>query len=161
VNTLFPQTADVKTAYLLVGDFTRRLFPLVPYRKLLTQVQELDDVHGEIVETAKRWADPLQLRAFVKPDEIIQPMLKFGVENFRVVTLFASVPDLVTSGLATQDKDTFEVKLLCGIGDRFEYSRQSYSVIELVPSARWGNTDVILHFVMRAELYRTTSDGLL
>ena len=159
--TVFPQIVDVKTAYLLTQDFTRRHFPLVPFKRLLTTPQELDDVHNEIVETAKRWADPITVRAFASPDEVTQPMKTFGVENLRACTLLIAVPDLVAAGLAEQDPTTFVVTLKCGLGDRFEYSGQDYSILEFVPGHRWANTDIILYFLARAELYRTTSAGLL
>ena len=161
MNTGFPQPNDVRQCYALTGDFTRRTFPLVPYKKMLTQPEELDDVHNEIVESAKRWADPIDVRAFAKPDEVTQPLTRFSLENLRACTLMVSVPDLVAAGLASQDPATFAVTLRCGIGDRFTYSQQDFSVLSIVPMSRWANTDIILYMVFTSEIYRASSDGVM
>lgn len=166
MQTIFPTAQDIDTAYLLLRDWTRRHFPLVPYKRLLTTASEVDEVHGEIPETYKEWAEPIDLRSFVNPTVITQPMTKFGVEDMRKCTLLISTPDLIDSGLATMTpvynsegvKIDFNFELLAAIGDRFTYTGKDYSVISCVPAARWANTDCILYYQFESELYRDTSD---
>ena len=157
----FPTTVDIKTAYLLMRDYTKRHFPLIAYQQLLTTVEELDEVHGEIPERAKRWSAPFWLRAFVVPEPVTQSLTKFGLEEQRNVEMFFTVPDLVESGLADQNTTTFELKVKTqGLGDHFFYHGVEYEVRHFVPHARWGNTDIILYYSIKAEIYRQPSSAV-
>lgn len=155
--TNFPLTHDIKTAYLLMDDYTRYHFPMVPYKRLLTKASELDDIHGEIAETAKRWGSIIQLRSFVVPTQITQNLTNFGLEDARNADLIMSVPDMIRAGLASQDPNTYEVSLLGRIGDHFFYHRYEYEITSFVPVARWANTDIILYYQASGERYRESS----
>ncbi len=157
METLFPTIKDIETAFLLTADYTRRHFPMISYKVLLTTVQDIDEVHGEIQEAQKKWAEPILVRAFAIPTEITQPLTKFGVEDLRRVVLNVSVPDLVTAGLAEMDND-FNVVLKCSLGDRFTYTNRDYSVLSFVPAKRWANTDKILFYQLDGEIYRDISE---
>ena len=154
--TRFPGREDVKNAYMMLQDYTRQFFPQIPYKKLLTIESEIDSIHGEIQEQNKRWADIIQLRTFVVPSKIIQPLTGFGIEDQRTIELLVAVPDLLDSALVTQDEN-FDVKLLCRIGDHFFYHNREYDINSIVPAAFFGNTDVVLYFKMSAELFRGRS----
>lgn len=157
VLTNFPITRDVDTAYLLMNDYTRYHFPMVPYKRLLTKASELDDIHGEIAETAKRWGNILQVRGFIIPTQIAQNLTNFGLEDVRNAELLMSVPDMVAAGLAQQDPNTYEVSLVGRIGDHFFYHKYEYEINSFVPAARFANTDIILYYQASAERYRESS----
>jgi len=153
----FPTTTEVENIYNLTKGYSRQFFPIVPYKRLLTEARELDDIHGEIAEPQKRWATRIGVRAFVVPSVITQPLTKLGIEDVRTAELQITVPDLVSAGLATQDPDTYEVTMASGIGDHFWYHFKEYEIDTCVPSAWWGNTDIALYFQMKAHLYQPQS----
>lgn len=155
---MFPQIIDIKTAYLLMKDYTKRHFPTIPYKRLITTNEELDDVHGEVPETAKRWSPVVHVRAFVVPEQVVQPLTRFGMEDQRDAEVYFSVGDLVEAGLATQNSQ-FEVRLAGScIGDHFGYHGVEYEIRQFVPFARWGNTDLILYYAATASMYRSPSE---
>ena len=149
-----PPIQDVKSVYMLLKGYSQVFFPVIPYQKLLTTAAEIDEVHGEIQEAKKRWADAIQVRAFAVPTEITQPSTRFGIEDVRQVQLLITVPDLVASKLATQDESDYEIKLVGRIGDMFWYHRRQYSVTTVVPAAWWANTDIPLYYQLKSELRR-------
>jgi len=153
LETNLPGTQDIEDVFNLIEDYTRTNFPLIPWKRLLTTVDELDDVHGEIAEIQKRWSPVMQVRAFVIAPQVTQPLTRFGVEDVRNAEVQVATPDLVAAGLATID-DNFEVTLIGDIGDHFYYHRREYEVKSFVPAARFGNTDVVLYWTMKAERYR-------
>lgn len=153
--TYFPCVNDIKLAYLLTKDYCNYHFSVIEYKRLLTTVSELDDVHGEIEEGMKRWDDNhLFVRAFAVPEVITQPLTKFGLVEPRNVDLIICVPHLVDAGLATQDPDTFEVKEIGRIGDHFFYHGVEYEILTFIPAARFGNTDLILYYQLHSERYQ-------
>lgn len=161
VQTVFPMRVDTKTAYLLMRDYTRRFFPLIAYRRLLTRTDEIDLTHGEIAETQKRFSDILQVRAFAIPTTQTQPLTSFGIEEERMCDLAITAPDLVDAGLARQ-KGEYEVELVGpAIGDHFFYHQREYEVLTCVPLARFANTDIILYFTMHGELFRGNSPDFI
>jgi len=158
LETKFPTIAEIRMAYILTRDYCRFFFPVIPYRVLQTSIEEVDDIHGEILEENKTWANPVDVRGFGVPTMVTQPLTKFGIEDKRVCDLVISVPDLVAAGLAIQDEHTFEITLVAGIGDRFTYHGRDYSVLTFIPGARWANTDAVLYFELHSELYREKAD---
>jgi hypothetical protein len=155
--TKFPSQQDIKTAYMLLQGYTQQFFPLIPYKKLLTEEREIDGIHGEIMETQKRWSSLIQLRTFCVPSVITQPQTGFGIEDVRTVELLIAVPDLVFSGLAVQDQQTFDVNLIGRLGDHFFYHNREYEVLTFVPAAFFGNTDIPLYYQVKSELWRPNS----
>jgi len=155
----FPLRSDIDTAYLLTKDYCARYFPKIPYYKLLTTVDEVDEVHGEVQEVQKRWGEPINVRAFAEPTEVTQPLNKFGVEEMRKVNLIISVPDMVDADLCSMDKLTYITTLNCNLGDKFYYGDREYSVLSIVPGKRWANTDLVLFFVFTSEVYRKISES--
>ena len=157
VSGKFPSMDEIDSVYNLMKGYTEQFFPLIPYKRLLTTVDEIDDVHGEISDAQKRWADVLQLRAFVVPSEIMQPQTQFGIEDVRTVELAVAVPDVIAAGLGTQDAETHQITLVGQLGDRFYYHRREYEVTTFVPAAWWANTDLILYYQLKSELHRESS----
>ena len=159
--TYFPSVGDIKLAYQLTADYCSRFFPLISYKKLLTSVKELDEVHGEVREGGKRWSEEsIQLRAFAVPAAVEQMLSRFGLEETRNCDLLVSTPDIVAAGLATQDPDTHEVVLIGRIGDHFFYHDTEYEVTSLVPASRFANTDLILYFQFSGTIYHPQSADL-
>jgi len=155
IETMFPLRQDVKTAFMLLLDYTRRFFPNIPYRTLLTTAKEVDEVHGEIIETQKRWSDIFKVRAFVVPTLVTQPLTRFGLEEDRKADLLMTVVDMQEAGLATVDPATYETTIeTSGIGDHFFYHQREYEIISFVPVARWGNTDIVIYYTAHGEIYR-------
>lgn len=144
---------DIDNVMGLTEDYTYQHFPLIPWKRLLTTVDELDDVHGEISEIQKRWSPVIQVRAFVVAPQVTQPLTRFGVEDVRNAEVQIATPDLVSAGLATIDS-TYDVTLIGDIGDHFYYHKREYEVKTIVPAARFGNTDIVLFWSMKAERYR-------
>ena len=157
VSGRFPSKDEIKSIYNLMKGYTEHFFPQIPYKHLLTTVDEIDDVHGEIPEAQKRWADLVQLRTFVIPSVITQPLTSFGIEDVRTVELVIAVPDLVVAGLGEQDGNTYAITLTGQIGDRFFYHTREYEVTTFVPAAWWANTDLILYYQVKSELFRQAS----
>jgi hypothetical protein len=117
--------------YALQKERGDRSFPVVAYRRLTLVASEIDDIHHEIDEEDKEFADPVDLRVYVIPDEETHPMDDFGVEQKRDLKIEVTVPHLLEAGLATQDEGTEEVTLLCLSGDRFVFSGGGRIVVEL------------------------------
>lgn len=155
--TNYPIEQDVDIAYTMMRHWCDRFFPVVPYRRLLTTVSELDDVHGEIPEEYKRWASPIDLRAFVNPEKPMQNLTKFSLEEERSIQGSISVPHLLDSGLATRPKHSYEVTMVAGIGDLLVFHDVVYKVLVFKPGARFANTDLILYMDFYAEKYRVTT----
>lgn len=156
LTTCFPNAQDVKNAYMMLQGYTQQFFPQIPYKKLLTEEREIDEIHGEIEEIQKRWADPIQLRTFCVPSVITQPQTGFGIEDVRTVELLIAVPDLVAAGLAEQDAQ-FEITLIGRIGDHFFYHNREYDVNTFTPAAFFANTDIPLYYQVKSELWRPNS----
>jgi len=163
VKTLYPALADLNVVYSLVTDWTRRFFPLLQYKHLLTdETRELDDVHMEVPEREKRWGDWIQLRAYVAPATEMHPLTRYGVEHQRDVVLQVSAPDLVAAGLATQDQSTLEVTMVATIGDRFLHSDGVlYDVINIKRAQHFGNTDVPIWYEFTAERVRAEAPAYM
>lgn len=158
--TVFPQVVDIATAFLLTSDYTRRHFPMVAWKRLLTTNAELDEVHGEVPETAKRWSAPFWVRAFVVPEIVSQELTRFGLEEKRDAELYMTTPDLATAGMLALDTATYEISNLAqGIGDHFFYHGVEYEIRQFIPYSRWGNTDRVLYFAASATIYRQVSAG--
>lgn len=157
LTTRFPAPQDILNVYNLLKGYTKNFFPLIPYKKLLTTEREIDEVHGEIAEPQKRWADLIYVRSYVEPTMETQPMTSFGIEDVRAVTLLVAVPDLVDAGLATLDEETFDIDLIGRLGDHIWYHRREYEVTTYVPAAFYANTDIPLYYQLRTELYRGES----
>lgn len=153
---MFPSVRDVETAFLLMRDYTRRFFPYIEYRRLLTQPDELDDIHGEVPETAKRWGEPIQVRAFVVAPEVTQPLTRYGMEEHRPAQILISSQDLVDAKLAEMEADR-HTRAIAGVGDHFFYHGDEYEIDVFVPVARFANTDIVLYFTGTANRYRTSS----
>jgi hypothetical protein len=146
---------DYDLAIMLAKERADRLYPLVPYRRLILRPSEIDDIHKEIEETRKRFSDPVMLRGFVEPDQETYPLNRFGLEQVRNVVLHVVVLNLIEAGLASQDRNTREVKLHCSIGDRFTFSGYVYDVLSIAREHHWTNTDIPLDFAIRAERFRS------
>lgn len=157
LNANTPPPGEVANIYNLLRGYSRQFFPLIPYKRLLTQPQELDDVHGEISETQKRWSAYAQLRAYPVPTLITQPLTEFGIEDARKADLLVTVPDLLDAGLITQDPVTFEITLVGGIGDRFFHHNREYDILTFTPAAYWANSDIPLYYQLKGELFRQQS----
>ena len=157
LTTRFPSVQDIKNAYMLLSGYTEQFFPFIPYKKLLTTEEEIDEIHGEIQEIQKRWAPPIQVRVFVVPSKIAQPLTGFGIEDVRTLELLIAVPDLTKSGLATQDANTFEVTLVGRLGDHVFYHNREYEIETYIPAAFYANTDIPLYYSCKGELWRGNS----
>ena len=156
---MFPSIHDIKLAYRLTEDYSRRFFPYIPYKRLLTTVSEIDEVHGEISERQKRWSDWFDVKGFAQPTEITQPVTQFSMEDIRELELAISVPDLVNAGLAAQDPNTYLVSTISGPGDHIKYGSElrEYEIVTFVPAARFANTDLVLYYQAHCVLYRPES----
>lgn len=159
LTTKFPKKEDVEYAYSLLAGYTQNFFPLIPYKPLLTKEQEIDEVHGEIIESQKRWDTIKQVRAYVVPKQISQPLNGFGVEDVRDLEVMITVPDLVASALATQDANTFEITLLGRLGDHLFYHMKEYEINTFYPTQFFANTDIPLYYLITAKLYRGESQN--
>jgi len=144
--------------FRILSDYTRLHFPVVSWRVLATPDAELDPTHLEVDEVEKEWATGINLRAYFVPEEESYPLTRFGLEQIRDVTLQIAVPDLVTSGLATMDKETGAIVLVCSIGDRFVYSTLEYDVKEIWRGPPFGNTDIPIYYFASAEKVRPRAE---
>ena len=158
MRTTFPSVIDLNAVYRILWDYTRFHFPIVNYRVLDVEDQELDPVYLEVAESGKSWEDAVELRAYFVPDEETYPLTRYGLEQVRDVVVQVAVPDLVQTGLVTMDPDTYVQTLVCGIGDRFEYSGVEYDVLQIVRGPHFGNTDVPIYYFMNCEKVRPESD---
>lgn len=159
LTTNFPKKEDVEYAYSLLKGYSTNFFPLVPYKKLLTKEEEIDEVHGEIIESQKRWGAILQVRAYVIPSQIQQPATGFGIEDVRNIEVLITIPDLESSGLIVLDHTTFDITLLGRLGDHLFYHRREYEIDTFYPIAFFVNTDIPLYFQIKAQLYRGESQN--
>jgi len=158
--TGFPKVEDISTAFLLTRDYSRIHYPLIAWKRLLTTDAELDEVHGEVPETAKRWSAPFWVRAFVVPEIVSQPLTRFGMEEKRDAEVFITVPDMAEAGMLTLDPKTYEVSNVAqGVGDHFWYHGVEYVVNSFVIYARWANSDRALYYAASCEIYRQVSAG--
>ena len=159
METIYPALSDLRLVHQLVQDWTRRHFPLLSYKRLLSAIEETDDVHDEVTEDEKRWSDWLHLRAYAAPAAEVHPLTQFGLEHQRDVVLQVAVPDLVEVGLAQQHPESFEVILIAGIGDRFEFSEDViYDINKVARGRQFGNTDIPVWYEFQAERFRPDSD---
>jgi len=156
IDTNMPGPEEIGHIYDLLKGYTEQFFPKIPYRKLLTTVQEIDDVHGEIAERQKRWSDVIYPRCFVVPSAVTQPLSGFGIEDDRTAEVYIAVPDLIEAGLGTQD-DEYDITLIGRIGDHFMYHKVEYVINTFVPAAWFANTDIVLYYQLKATRFRTES----
>lgn len=159
LSARFPSVQDIKNAYLLLSGYTEQFFPFIPYKRLLTLEEEIDEIHGEIQEVNKRWAAPVQVRAFVVPSKIGEPLTAFGIEDVRTLEVLIAIPDMVRAGLATQDPNIFEVELVGRIGDHVYYHYREYEINSYIPAAFYANTDIPLYYSLKCDLWRGNSQN--
>jgi len=157
LNANLPHPGEIEHVYNLLEGYTKQFFPLLPYKHLLTTEREIDEIHGELTDVQRRWADVLHVRAFAVPTQPTQPQTSFGIEEVREVTLLVAVPDLISAGLATQDATNYEITLVGRIGDRFFYHSREFEVTTYVPAAWWANTDIPLYYQLKSQLHRASS----
>jgi len=155
--TSLPNYKDLELAYMLVRERCDRFFPLIPYYHLIETASEIDDVHMEIDEEQKVFADAVQLRAYMVPEGETYPLKTFGSEQARNTVLIASVPHLIDVGMLTQDVDTKQITRILDTGDRFDFGGYRYDVLAVSKRSLWGNTDIAIDFSIRAERYRPIS----
>lgn len=153
----FPSKDEIDNIYDLISGYTELHFPLIPYRNLLTTECEIDEVHGETIESQKRWSDVISVRVFAVPSEYTQPGSVFGIEEDRIVDLLIAVPDLLEANLGTQNPVDFDITLVARIGDKYFYHKREYVVTAIVPAEFWANTDLPLYYHVRSELQRGSS----
>jgi len=156
--TQFPSHEDIRIAYKLTEESCERHFPTIKYRKLIIEETYVDDVHDEIEETEKQFANPVTTKGYVEPDEESYSLGRFGLDKARNVILSVSVPHMIRAGLAQQDSVSLDVTLACRIGDRFTYSKLVYDILDIVRGRMFANTDIPLFYNFRAELFRDESD---
>jgi hypothetical protein len=153
---------DVRFWNSIIYEQEKAFCPIVSYKQLLTKPNEVDDIHGELPNTWKRFGEAIQVRGYLKPSDEEHPNSKWGIEETRNVSLFCSVPSLVASGLAIQDQETFLITLKCGRGDRFFFGSPvvyEYDVLEFRRGATYINTDVPIYYECRAERFRPEATG--
>lgn len=158
--TTFPSLDDLHLVNRMLAEWTARHYPLIPYKRLLTdEATETDDVHDEIPLNEKRFSSVIQLRSFAAPAIEVHPLTRFGLEHQRDVVLQVGVPDLVKVHLAEQDINTWEVVLSAGIGDWFQFSEGVwYEVMNVKRLRMFGNTDIPLVFEFTAERAREEAE---
>ena len=157
LNPNLPAPDEIDNIYNLIGGYTELYFPIIPYKKLLTTPEEIDQIHGEIIESEKRWSESLHVRAFIEPDPITQAGTRYGIEESRAVDLLIAVPDLLSAVLATQNPVDFDITLIARIGDKFWFHKREYVVTAIVPAAFWANTDIPLYYHVQSELQRDSA----
>ena len=158
MQTTFPSLGDLGIIYALQKERGDRSFPVVAYRRLILVASEIDDIHHEIEEEDKQFADPVDLRVYVIPDEETHPMNDFGIEQKRDLKMEVTVPHLLEVGLATQDVSTKVVTLLCVSGDRFVFSGIVYNVLEIKRKRHYANTDIPILYQMTASRFREEAE---
>lgn len=152
----FANVYDLSILYQMVKELCDRQYPFLPYQVLQSPtVAEIDEVHDEVPQYKKRWAGAVNLRAYVSPADQIHPLTMFGIEELRDAIIFASIPNLIEAGLATQDSTTRVVTMVAGPGDKFEYSDGViYEVLEWRRGPGYGNSDIPLMMQGNAEKLR-------
>ena len=156
MQTNYPAFCDIQYVNTMMLNWVNRFYPLIPYEVLQDpDSATIDDVHDEVPEYHKVWADPVNLRAYVLPSEQAHPLTVFGIEELRDVVIFVAVASLIEAGLATQDATTKAVTLSVGVGDHFTYSNGlEYDVLEWRLDKTFANTDIPLSFQATAEKVR-------
>ena len=150
----YPASVEIEQIYRWLREHSQRFFPRIDYRQLLPPTPaEIDEVHEEVPEYQKRWAEAIQLRAYCLPSDESHPMTVFGIEELRDVVLFVTVPCLEDAGLATRSGS--QVKLVAATGDRFHYSQDTwYDILEWRRGRNWANMDAPLEYQAIAERVR-------
>ena len=154
MQTIFPSLADLSIIYRLQKERGDRYFPLIRYKRLILVNSEINDIHHEIDESDKQFEDPIDIRAYVVPDAETHPLNEFGIEEKRNLTMHITVPHLLEAGFVEQDEATGNVRRICKIGDRFEFSGVEYNVLDITRGKRFANTDIPIDFIFISERYR-------
>ena len=148
VQTAFPHLEDLTIVYRLVTDWCDRFFPIVRFKRLLWNDDELDQVHNEIPERAKRWSELFDLRAYAEPANQQYMLSRFATSEERPVPLQVSVPHLIEAKLAWQDPDSLEITLIAKAGDRFVFSEEiEHDVLTVRRGKMFGNTDIPVFYI--------------
>jgi hypothetical protein len=159
--TTFAATYEIQTILRFEQEMCERFFPQVLYRKL-TGYTDMDDVHLEVADENKIFAEDIPLFAYVSNEGERHPLTKYGLERVRETMLVVSTMHLVDAGLAEiiEIPNTFdiEIKLLTNPGDRFTYTRGVvYNINEWRRGPGFGNTDIPLYFEAPAVIWRPDS----
>lgn len=156
----FPNLSDLTYLFALGAEQCERFFPVIAYRRLIN-ARFFDELHREASETSKVFAADIPLYGYVVPADETHPLSILGVERVRDLSLFVTVPHLIRTGLATQNSQTREVRLIAHAGDRFVYSNGVvYDILEWRLGPPYANTDVPLLYQAKCEIFRPDSDEL-
>lgn len=145
-------------------EYAQSHFPTVPYWKLTTNPDQLDDVHSEIDVRKRQYSDPLTLNAFVTQAPIEeQPTKVHGIDWERPIEL--NIPTLVAveAGLLTLREDRYIGSVVARMGDKFGYGYDQYHNLMVfeVLNVRFGdrifNTEIPVYLKLEASIFRQDS----
>lgn len=153
-------TADIACELDYTREYANQHYPGVPYRRLTTSLDELEDVHREIDVGQRTYADAILVHGFVtQAGDIEQPTTRRGIDWERDIVL--NVPTVVLSdlGLATLNATTFDVEaVLVDHGDVFRFHNMDFEVLNAkISKARYQCTDVPVYYLLQAKRFRPDS----
>ena len=161
MQTTFASTYDIRTMLRFEQEMCERFFPQIQYRKL-TGYTDMDDVHLEVADDDKIFADDIPLFAYVANEGEKHPLTRYGLERVRETMLVVATLHLVDAGLAKiieiANTTDIEIELLTNPGDRFTYSRGViYDISEWRRGPAFANTDIPMYFEAPAVVWRPPS----
>lgn len=157
-------TADIACELEYTREYANQHYPGVPYRRLITDLDELEDVHREIGVGKRRYADAILVRGFVtQAGDIEQPTTRRGIDWERDIVL--NVPTVILSdlGLATLNPTTFDVEaVLVNQGDQFRFHNMDFEVLNAkISKDRYQCTDIPVYYLLQAKVFRQDSADAL
>lgn len=136
--------------------------PSIPYRVLETEQVELDDIHQEIEEHLKTWADPVELITFVRLNPTEKELKRFGIDGKREIILVPAIVKLVDVGLAilSDGRDPVSDPVI-GVkpGDLFDFDGRQFVVLDWHREKYHANTNYPMYIAITGEINREGSHG--
>jgi hypothetical protein len=150
---------DIVQDFEYLREYATDHYPAVPYRRLTTQPQELDDVHHEIAVHQRTYAAAVILHGFVtQAGKHDQPTTKGVIDWERDIVLH--VPSFILEDLGWvvlgADSDMLTVSL--GIGDVFKFHEYEFEAFNAQRSdERYHNTDIPIYWDISAKRFKPDS----
>lgn len=150
---------DIITDFEYLREYAVAHYPAVPYKRLLTEPEELDDVHHEIALHQRTYATAVILFGFVtQAGKHDQPTTKGVIDWERDIEL--NVPSFILEdlGWVTLGADSDMLTVQLGMGDLFKYHEYEFEVLNAQRGGeRYHNTDIPMYWLMQAKRLRPDS----
>lgn len=156
---------DIQCEFGFMLEYAQTHFPLVPYHRLLTASEELDDVHSEIDVRKRRYDEiGVGLHAFVTQAPIeSQPTTKHGIDWTRPIELNVPTAVAVEMDLAEVTSQGYLTSILFAQGDKFVYGfdethkPMTFEVLNVRQGERIMNTEIPAYIKLESQVFREDS----